>query len=64
MSKYNALKFLRETKARVPHICSKCGRDINKGNIYYSESIGRINPPGIQLKKFCSECSKQLLNKD
>lgn len=62
MSKYNTLKFLRETRARIPHICSKCGRDINKGDIYYSESIGRVNAPGVKLRKFCYKCGGNLLS--
>ena len=30
MSKYDSLKFLKETKAIKPHDCNKCGRDIEK----------------------------------
>jgi len=30
--------------------------------MYYSESVGRINAPGIKLKKFCRKCGKDLLN--
>lgn len=59
MSKYYSLKFLKETKARIPHICSNCGEEINAGEIYYSESIGRVNAPGIELKKFCKNCFKK-----
>jgi ribosomal protein L33 len=61
MSKYNGLKFLKETKARYSYICERCGGKIGKGEIYYSESIGRVNAPGIKLKKFCSKCGKELL---
>ena len=56
MSKYNNLKFLKETKARISHICYNCRAEINKGEIYYPESIGRVNAPGIKLKKFCRKC--------
>ena len=56
MSKYNALKFLKETKARIPHACDNCGKGINKGEIYYSESIGKVNAFGVKLRKFCNEC--------
>jgi len=28
MSKYDALKFLKETKARIPHACDYCGKEI------------------------------------
>jgi len=62
MSKYNSLKFLKETKARISHICDGCGEEIKKSEIYYPESIGRVNAPGIKLKKFCYKCSKKLLN--
>lgn len=62
MSQYDSLKFLKETKARIPHICEKCSKEIRKGEIYYSESIGRINAPRIKLKKFCYKCGKELLN--
>lgn len=62
MSKYNTLKFLKETKARIPHICSKCGENINKGDIYYSESIGRVNALGLRLREFCYKCGSDLLS--
>ena len=56
MSKYNGLKFLKPTKARVSHVCDNCGGEINKGEIYYPESIGRVNAPGVRLGKFCRKC--------
>lgn len=56
MSKYNALKFLKKTKARIPHVCESCAQEIRKGDIYYRESIGRVNAPGIQLRNFCMKC--------
>jgi len=62
MSKYDSLKFLKETKARIVHVCEKCGKEIKKGEVYYSESIGRVNAPGIKLKKFCYKCGKELLS--
>jgi len=63
MNKYSKLKFLKGIKARVPHHCSRCGKIINKGDNYYSESIGRVNAPGIQLKKFCYEGGSKLIKK-
>jgi len=62
MSKYDSLKFLKETKARYSYICEKCGEEVGKGEIYYSESIGKVNAPRIRLKKFCYKCGKKLLN--
>jgi hypothetical protein len=56
MSKYDSLKFLKKTKARISHICDKCGHEINAGEIYYGESIGRVNAPRIKLNKFCNKC--------
>ena len=56
MSKYENLKFLKETKARIPHTCDNCGIEINKGEVYYPESIGRVNAPGFKLRKFCKNC--------
>lgn len=61
MSKYNNLKFLKETKARVLHVCDECGKKIKAGEIYYRESIGKVNAPGIKLKKFCYKCSNELI---
>jgi len=56
MSKYNSLKVLKETKARIGHICDKCAEEIGKGEIYYPESVGKVNAPGLKLKKFCKNC--------
>jgi hypothetical protein len=56
MNKYDNAKFLKGTKARIVHICDKCEKQIENGEIYYSESVGRINAPGIKLKKFCKDC--------
>jgi hypothetical protein len=56
MSKYNNIKFLKETKARISHTCDNCGYEIEKGELYYPESIGRVNAPGIKLRKFCKNC--------
>lgn len=56
MSKYDKIKFLKETKARIQHDCERCHQEIKKGEIYYRESIGKINAPGIKLREFCSKC--------
>lgn len=59
MSKYNHLKFLKKTKARISHSCDNCGGEIKNGEIYYPESIGRVNAPGIRLRKFCKKCYQE-----
>lgn len=63
MSKYDSLKFLKETKARNHHICDKCGQNIGKGEIYYKESVGEVNVPGIMLLGFCARCYQKYGNK-
>ena len=60
MSKYDSAKFLKETKARNSYICENCGVRIEIGQIYFRESIGKINAIGVQLKKFCWKCGKDL----
>ncbi len=63
MSKYDSIKFLKETKARKTHICENCGKEINKSDVYFRENIGKINAIGVQLKKFCYKCGKELVGK-
>lgn len=62
MSKYESAKFLKENKTRNLYSCEKCNAEIKIGEIYYRESIGMINAPGIKLKKFCYKCGRRLLN--
>ena len=42
MSKYNNLKFLKRTKARVNHKCDRCGKLINPGDFYYAETLKQV----------------------
>lgn len=63
MSKYDSLKFLKETKARNSRACDKCGQSIGSGEIYYKESIGKVNAPGLTLRGFCTRCYKEYSNK-
>lgn len=37
-------------------IFENCGQEIKKGEIYYRESIGMVNAPGIKLREFCNKC--------
>jgi len=56
MTKYDSLKFLKETKARNIYSCENCGEEIKSGEIYYPENIGKVNTVGIKLRKFCKNC--------
>lgn len=66
MSKYNNLKFLKKTKARVEHRCQNCGELIGPGALYYSEKLRDRFLHTLHEKKFCEQCYKkygdQLLN--
>lgn len=56
MSKYNQLKFLKKTKARVNHVCDKCGREIESNSYYYKEALQDKFLHSLHAKKFCAEC--------
>lgn len=59
MSKYNELKQLKMIKARVTHLCNKCGRQILKGDMYYVERLKDKFLQILHAKKFCCTCFKQ-----
>lgn len=59
MSKYDSIKFLKETKARVSRRCDRCSGDIVRGTTYYKESVGKINTIGMTLKGFCVKCHSE-----
>ena len=61
MSKYGNRRFLKETRARIPHTGDNCSKEIKKGEIYYPESIGRVNVPRIKLRKCYEEHGDKLL---
>jgi len=56
MGKYNQLKYLKKTKARVNHICSKCEKEIELGSFYYAERFRDKFLHTIYPKRFCAEC--------
>jgi hypothetical protein len=56
MGKYDSLKFLKKTKARVEHKCRKCGHLINIGEFYYVEELKDRFLHSLHRKKFCSDC--------
>jgi hypothetical protein len=59
MSKYNSLKILKKVKARTNHICSKCGKEINRDDIYYKEHIEDKFLYSLRAKKYCLYCYKK-----
>lgn len=63
MGKYDYLKFLEKTKARVGHECSKCGKGIEAGSFYYAEKLRDrfLNIP--YSKRFCTECYEKFGDK-
>ena len=56
MGKLNGLKILKKTKARTKHICNKCGRQIESGEIYYREHVEDKFLHSLHAKKFCNLC--------
>ena len=56
MSKYNNLKFLSKTKARVTHRCHQCGKLISTGEFYYAEKLKDRFLHSLHLKKICGKC--------
>jgi len=53
VSKYDNLKFFKETKDRTNHICLSCGGQINQGETYYSEEIKDKFLHSLRFKKLC-----------
>jgi len=56
MSKYDNLKFFKETKARTNHICIECGQQINAGDFYYADDLKDKFLHSLHKKKFCNKC--------
>jgi hypothetical protein len=56
VSKYDALKVLKETRARTEHICSCCGGRIGGGEAYYREHIADRFLHTLHAKAFCAAC--------
>jgi hypothetical protein len=56
MGKYDQLKFLKKTKARVNHSCSLCGHEIKSGKIYYAETVKDRFLQSLHAKKYCEAC--------
>jgi NAD-dependent SIR2 family protein deacetylase len=56
MGKYNNLIKIKKTKSRSFHNCDKCGKIIEKGDIYYREYIDDRFLHTLGLKKYCKSC--------
>jgi hypothetical protein len=60
MNKYNNLKFVKKTKARVNHQCNYCGEIIQTGEFYYAENLKDKFLHSLHRKKLCSDCYKKI----
>lgn len=60
MSKYDNIKYFKETKARADHICSNCREQINAGDIYYPEEIKDKFLHSLHRKKLCKKCYQNM----
>ncbi len=59
MGKYDSLKKLKKTKARVPHVCSSCGSSIATGEEYYKEHIDVKFLHTLHATKYCHKCHER-----
>ena len=60
LRKYESAEFLVEKKARIEHICERCGSEIKPGRLYYKESLGRMHGPhDMVFRDFCEDCYKK-----
>jgi len=62
IGKYDNLKTLKKTKARIQHVCYKCGKEISVGEIYYREHIRDKFLHSLHSKKYCSFCYEKYGN--
>lgn len=54
--KFNQLKYLKKTKARVAHECNNCKVIISVREYYYKESIDDRFLQSLHSKNFCAKC--------
>lgn len=60
VSKYNNIKYFKKTKARADHICSNCGVQIKRGDIYYPEVIKDKFLYSLHNEKLCKNCYEKI----
>lgn len=63
MGKYSHLTVLKQTKARVRHICYDCGQEIFPGETYWKEYVQDKFLHNLHAKKYCAVCYKKYLEK-
>lgn len=56
MSKLDPYKVLKQVKARTSHLCSRCGKEIVGGQVYYREHVVDAFLQSLHAKKFCTAC--------
>lgn len=59
MSKFDGMTMLKKTRARVGHVCSRCGGEILRGSDYYKEHVQDKFLQFLQAKKYCITCFEQ-----
>jgi hypothetical protein len=59
MGKYDSLTLLKRTRARVSHLCSKCGAGISIGDDYYKEHLQDPFLHKMGARKFCAHCFQE-----
>ena len=51
------LKYWKNVRARLQHVCDHCGAVILKGSLYYRETIDYVSPsPGTRFEARCLVC--------
>ena len=59
MGKYDELKYLKKTKARVNHQCNQCEVTIVAGDYYYRETEEDRFLQSLHARSFCTRCYEQ-----
>jgi len=59
LEKYDQIKYLKKTKARVAHQCHMCNGTIEPGEYYYAETEKNKFLHSLHAKRFCSRCYEE-----